>query len=370
MALGTVEVNNLNLGQGSIPELERHFLFVGSTLKTELKGKVTRIDSSTNLDDLMDDNAFYQNVKAAQANGGQNWTAAIYALADVDTWVDAVDFANMNDSFEAVVICDPVADKTAFTDMQTKAVEITNNIGRWCFFLAACDGINDSQKWSDYESEMLELVKDVSAELVTPVPLLHGNDIGVLAGRLCNRSVTIADTPMRVATGSVLGLGKKPKDSTEKELSLSTLQSLSNARFSVPQWYADYEGIYWGDASTLAAKGSDYQFLEYVRPVHKLNRRVRIKAIRRIGDKQLNSTPESIAQNKQYFSSDMRQMSKSIAIGPVVFPGEIMPPNDDDVSIQWPTKTKVNIGLIVKPHNCPKGITVNIALDSSNEITS
>ena len=378
MALGTVEVNNLNLGQGSIPEIERHFLFVGSitepTKKIEKPKKtingINRIDSRTDIPLLIGDGVFARNVAAAQANAGQNWSAVIYALKSGETWETAVDIANETDSFEAVVIVDAISDKAQFTNMQEKAAGLVNKLGRWVFFLAATPGITDLQTWSDYETAMIEMVSDVAAPMVVLVPQLHGTNIGALAGRLCDRSVTIADTPMRVATGSVLGLGKKPKDSTEKELPLSTLQSLSNARFSVPQWYSDYEGVYWGDASTLAAKGSDYQFLEYVRPVHKLNRRVRIKAIRRIGDKQLNSTPESIAQNKQYFSSDMRQMSKSIAIGPVVFPGEIMPPNDDDVSIQWPTKTKVNIGLIVKPHNCPKGITVNIALDSSNEITS
>lgn len=367
MALGQVEVNNMNLGQGGIPEIERHFLFIGSSNKHELQGQVTRIDSSTNLDDLMDNDAFFENVTAAQGNGGQNWTAAIYALADNDVWGDAVDKANLTDSFEAVVICDPVVDKAAFQGMQTKANELTAKLGRWCFFLAACEGINSSQTWSDYETKMLALVDGVSSELVTPVPLLHGNDIGVLAGRLCNRSVTIADTPIRVATGSVLGLGEKPKDSAGKELALSTLKTLSNARYSVPQTYPDYEGVYWGDASTLAAKGSDYQFLEYVRPVHKLNRRVRVKAIRRIGDRQLNSTPESIAHNKQYFASDMRQMSKSIAIGSVLFPGEIMPPKDEDVTIQWMTKKKVTIGLVVTPHNCPKSISVNIALNLSND---
>ncbi|MBE3976024.1 DUF2586 family protein [Vibrio parahaemolyticus] len=367
MATGKVEVNNLNLGQGGIPEIERHLLYIGRTDKAELQGKVTRVNNMTNLDDVVADDALGANVKAAQINGKQNWTGAIFGLAADATWQEAVDIANRTDSFEGICIVDVVTDKADFTAMQDKATELTSKLGRWVFFLAACPGIDDqAQTWSDYETMMLNLVKDVAANLVTPVPQLNGNNVGVLGGRLCDRAVTVADSPMRVATGSLLGLGEMPVDSAGKPLEMSTIAALAEARYSLPQWYADMEGIYWTDGSTLEAKGGDYQFLEYVRPVHKLNRRVRIKAIRRIADRILNSTPPSIELNRTYFSKDMRDMSKTTEIGGIQFPGEIMPPRDEDVSIQWMTKTKVNIGLMVRPHNCPKHIVVNIGLDLSN----
>ncbi|KLV07974.1 DUF2586 domain-containing protein [Photobacterium ganghwense] len=367
MAIGKVEVNNLNLGQGGIPEIERHLLFIGTTEKAELQGKVTRVSSMTNLDEVVGDDALGINLKAAQLNGKQNWTAAIYGLTGEETWAQAVDTANKTDSFEGIVIIDETISANGFNDMQAKHSELVSKLGRWVFFLAAVPGIDvQAQTWSAYETAMLALVKDVAANMVVPVPQLHGNNVGVLAGRLCDRSVTVADTPMRVATGAVLGLGEPPVDSAGKELEMSTLGTLANARYSVPQWYADYEGVYWADAMTLEAKGGDYQFIEYVRPVHKLNRRVRVKAIRRIGDKILNSTPASIEMNRQYFSGDMRLMSKTTEIGGITFPGEIMPPREQDVTIQWMTKTKVIIGLMVRPHNCPKHIVVNIALDLSN----
>ena len=374
MATGKVEVNNLNLGQGGIPEIERHLLYIGRTDKAELQGKVTRVNNMTNLDEVVADDALGANVKAAQLNGKQNWTGAIFGLADGDSWEDAVDTANLTDSFEGICIVDVVADKADFTTMQDKATELTSKLGRWVFFLAACPGIdstpNTGQTWSDYEAAMLALVKDVAANMVTPVPMLNGNNVGVLGGRLCDRAVTVADSPMRVATGSLLGLGEMPVDSAGKPLEMSTISALANARYSLPQWYADMEGVYWTDATTLEAKGGDYQYLEYVRPVHKLNRRVRIKAIRRIADRTLNSTPPSIELNRTYFSKDMRDMSKTTEIGGIPFPGEIMPPRDEDVSIQWMSKTKVNIGLMVRPHNCPKHIVVNIGLDLSNPADS
>ncbi|WP_240205650.1 DUF2586 domain-containing protein [Vibrio sp. CyArs1] len=371
MATGKVEVNNLNLGQGGIPEIERHLLYIGRTDKAELQGKVTRVNNMTNLDEVVADDALGANVKAAQLNGKQNWTGAIFGLADGDSWEDAVDTANLTDSFEGICIVDVVADKAEFTTMQDKATELTSKLGRWVFFLAACAGIDaDTQTWSDYETAMLALVKDVAANMVTPVPMLNGNNVGVLGGRLCDRAVTVADSPMRVATGSLLGLGEMPVDSAGKPLEMSTISALADARYSLPQWYADMEGVYWTDATTLEAKDGDYQYLEYVRPVHKLNRRIRIKAIRRIADRILNSTPPSIELNRTYFSKDMRDMSKTTEIGGIPFPGEIMPPRDEDVSIQWMTKTKVNIGLMVRPHNCPKHIVVNIGLDLSNPADS
>ncbi|MFA0179609.1 DUF2586 domain-containing protein [Vibrio cyclitrophicus] len=370
MATGKVEVNNLNLGQGGIPEIERHLLFIGKTDKAELQGKVTRVNNMTNLDEVVADDALGANVKAAQLNGKQNWTGAIFGLGADDTWQAAVDLANQTDSFEGICIVDVVKSKDELTAMQDKATELTSKLGRWVFFLAACSGIDvteeSGQTWADYETAMLALVKDVSANMVTPVPQLNGNNVGVLAGRLCDRAVTVADSPMRVSTGSLLGLGEMPVDKDGKTLEMSTINVLADARYSLPQWYSDMEGVYWTDATTLEAKGGDYQFLEYVRPVHKINRRVRIKAIRRIADKILNSTPVSIEMNRDYFSKDMRDMSKPTVIGDIQFPGEIMPPSDEDVTIVWQSKTKVVIGLIVTPHNCPKQIVVNIGLDLSN----
>lgn len=374
MATGKVEVNNLNLGQGGIPEIERHLLFIGKTDKAELLGKVTRVNNMTNLDEVVADDALGANVKAAQLNGKQNWTGAIFGLGDDDTWQAAVDLANKNDSFEGICIVDVVKDKAEFTAMQDKATELTSKLGRWVFFLAACAGIDateeNGQAWADYETGLLALVKDVSANMVTPVPQLNGNNVGVLAGRLCDRAVTVADSPMRVSTGSLLGLGEMPVDKDGKALEMSAISVLADARYSLPQWYADMEGVYWTDATTLEAKGGDYQFLEYVRPVHKLNRRVRIKAIRRIADRILNSTPPSIELNRTYFSKDMRDMSKTTEIGGIQFPGEIVPPSDEDVTITWQSKTKVVIGLMVTPHNCPKQIVVNIGLDLSNPADS
>nr|WP_230413526.1 DUF2586 family protein [Zooshikella ganghwensis] len=67
------------------------------------------------------------------------------------------------------------------------------------------------------------------------VPQLHGNNVGVLAGRLCNSSVSIADSPMRVATGPLIGLGPVPKDKEGMALPSAIIVELDKIRLSVPQ---------------------------------------------------------------------------------------------------------------------------------------
>nr|WP_235781932.1 DUF2586 family protein [Shewanella vesiculosa] len=70
------------------------------------------------------------------------------------------------------------------------------------------------------------------------------------------------------------------------------------------------KGIYWGDGSTLDAAGGDYQYIENIRVVHKASREVRILAIRRIGNRALNSTPNSIELNKGYYEATAQHEQK------------------------------------------------------------
>ena len=105
---------------------------------------------------------------------------------------------------------------------------------------------------------------------------------GAYAGRLCNRAVSIADSPCRVKTGALVGLGNKPVDKDGIPLPLATLQTLEQNRYSVPMWYPDYDGIYWADGRTLDAEGGDYQVIENLRVAYKVARRMRLRAIARI----------------------------------------------------------------------------------------
>lgn len=367
MSLGKVQVNNLNLGQGDISAIERHFLFIGRAGDAAEESQLFSIGAQTDLSKTFADSPLRDQLIAAQKNAGQNWTAAVYPLAEAENIIDAIDRANEVQSFEMVIVCDEQNTSGGLTDIHDHLESLKATLGRFVSALIAVPGIDvATQTWPAYEAATVALQADIAAHLVVPVPQLHGNNVGVLAGRLCDRSVSIADSPMRVATGSVLGLGATPVDSESEPLSLATLETLANARMSVPQWYSDFEGTYWSDAQTLDAEGGDYQYLEHLRPVHKASREVRVLAIRRVANRALNSTPNSIELNKAYFMKPLRAMSKSTTILGTQFPGEIQPPIEGDISIVWTTNKTVVIYMVLRPYNSPKEITVNIMLDLSS----
>lgn len=367
MSLGKVQVNNLNLGQGDISAIERHFLFIGRAGDAAEESQLFSIGAQTDLSKTFADSPLRDQLIAAQKNAGQNWTAAVYPLAEAENIIDAIDRANEVQSFEMVVVCNEQKTSAEITAIHDHLESLKATLGRFVSALIAVPGIDvATQTWPAYEAATVALQADIAAHLVVPVPQLHGNNVGVLAGRLCDRSVSIADSPMRVATGSVLGLGAAPVDSESEPLSLATLETLANARMSVPQWYSDFEGTYWSDAQTLDAEGGDYQYLEHLRPVHKASREVRVLAIRRVANRALNSTPNSIELNKAYFMKPLRAMSKSTTILGTQFPGEIQPPIEGDISIVWTTNKTVVIYMVLRPYNSPKEITVNIMLDLSS----
>jgi hypothetical protein len=218
-------------------------------------------------------------------------------------------------------------------------------------------------------SDQKELVSGLAAPRVLVVPQLHGNDVGVLAGRLANSSVSIADSPMRVATGAVLGLGPVPIDTDKLPLPSAVRSELDRARLSVSQTYPDYPGVYWGDGNMLDAPSSDFQVVEYLRITDKAARQVRVLLIRRVADRRLNSTPNSMAVNTNQLMAPLRAMAKSTTFNGEVFPGDIEPPKDGDLVLEWLSKTKVAAYIKLKPLNCPKDLTANIALDLSTDKT-
>ncbi|HGE8506318.1 TPA: DUF2586 domain-containing protein, partial [Serratia marcescens] len=228
------------------------------------------------------------------------------------------------------------------------------------------------ETWADYLGRVKDLQKGVAEPGIQLTPRLWGNEPGVLAGRLCSRKVTIADSPARVATGALVEMGSTalPVDGTGVQLELATLQALEAQRFSVPMWYPDYDGMYWSDGRTLDVEGGDYQAVESLRVVDKVARRVRLQAIAKIADRSLNSTPGSIAAHQAYFARVLREMSRSTQINGVTFPGEVKSPQDGDVKITWRTSTKVEIYLVIRTYECPKGITVSLMLDNSLEATA
>ncbi len=368
MALGKVSVNNLNLGQGAVTEIERYFLFIGAAGKNA--GQLLPLNTDSDLDAMLGvpSSDLKTQVTAARLNGGDRWACLAAPISGEQTWQDALEKAQQQGySVEAAVITKPVTTGVELSAMHDAATAVTNTYGRRLFVMAASAGITALQTWAEYAAEQKAITKDLVAPRVLVVPQLHGNDLGVLAGRLANAAVSIADSPMRVATGAVQGLGPVPKDKEDIPLPSAIRAALDVDRFSVSQTYPDYPGVYWGDGNMLDAPASDYLVIEYLRLADKAARQIRPLLIRRVGDRRLNNSPASMAAAVTAFMKPLRVMAKSTTFAGEQFPGEIKQPKDGDIVLTWVTKTRVEVYIKLTPLNCPKDLTANIALDLSNE---
>ncbi|MGL1932184.1 MAG: DUF2586 domain-containing protein [Desulfotalea sp.] len=372
MAVGTIQLNKLNLLQGRLPDIERHFLYIG--LGATNVGKVLSIGPETDLDVALGETEtlLKTQVKAASLNAGQNFTASVMPVADKAQWSEAVDFAMEVTSVEGIELVEPIEANTELEVMQAKTIELMAKFMRPVFFIATVRSIitegEDAETWADYLTAIDPLLDNVAADQVCVVPYLWPIAAGALAGRLCNRAVTVADTPMRVATGPMIGeWAERPVDKDGAMLTMAHIKALDKKRFSVPQWYPDFPGTYWADCNMLDVPGGDYQVVEHLRVIQKAMRKIYPLIVARIGDRRLNSTPVSEAENKNYFLRPLRKMSKSTKIMGLTFPGEIYPPTDESIAIKWMDKETVIVSLTGRPYNCPKDITVNLALDLTTE---
>lgn len=375
MTWPNVTVNQVNQLLGETNEVERTLLFIGTGSTNA--GKTLAVNAQSDFDALLGDgdSPLKNDVLAAQANAGQNWWGFVHVLAadsEADAWVEAVKAAQVVCSVEGVVLSDDVSAKATVNQAATLRTELTAKYGRWVWFILAVQGMQDEEAQADYLTRLSTLQDGIAEKSVQLVPRLWGNEPGVLAGRLCNRSVTIADSPARVKTGALLSMGSDelPKDGTGAVLELATLQALEAQRFSVPMWYPDYDGYYWSDGRTLDVEGGDYQSIETLRIVDKAARRVRLLAIGKIADRSLNSTPGSIAAHQTLFARPLREMSTAANINGVSFPGEVKPPQDGDITIVWKNKKAVDIYMVVRTYEVPLQITISLLLDASLEASA
>lgn len=243
-----VGVNQINQLQGETNEVERCVLFVGKGAVNV--GKTLAVNTQSDFDKLLgeSDSQLKSDVMAAVSNAGQNWWGFIHVLAvdaEPDAWVDAVRAAQVSCSVEGVLLSDDVSTKATINQAIALRSELIAKYGRWVWFILAIQGMQEDEAQADYLVRMSTLQDGIAEKAIQLVPRLWGNDPAVLAGRLCNRAVTIADSPARVKTGALVSLGSDelPVDGAGEVLELATLQALEMQRFSVPMWYPDYDGF-------------------------------------------------------------------------------------------------------------------------------
>jgi hypothetical protein len=255
-------------------------------------------------------------------------------------------------------------------------MDLNTTYGRRAFFITGARMIDGTpatgESWSEYINDIKNLTETLSAFRVSIVPYIYDDAVGIYAGRLCNAQISVADTPMRVATGSIIGQDQStlPTDKNGIIYSNAHAIALNNQRFSVPAFYSDYEGVYWSDGQLLDAVGGDFTVVENLRVIDKAARMVRIILIQLIGDRRFNSTASGEAWAIRKLSRPLKNMSKSTEFNGMTFPAEIKPYQDGDIVINWITREKVEIYMVARPYSIPKDITANIMLDLSDPVAA
>lgn len=365
MAQGKVSVAAIQTGSGATKQVERSVLFIGEA--PDNNGTIQAMNGQSDFDLMFGaaDSPLKTQVKAWQRNGDDlvsGYAISHAAAADVMALIDQA--MDQNVSPEIIVICTPVAGKAEIESYQAKAQEILSGLARRVRILVAAPGITELQTWPDLVTALQPLTDGVVADRVAVVPLLFGDELGAVAGRLCKSAVTIADSPMRVLTGA-MSLMPHPEDAEGNPLTNATTAALDALRFSCTQFYPDYDGVYFGDVNMLDAEGGDFQRIETGRIVDKAARDVRIIAIQQIKNRRLNNSTSGIEFGKRVLGKPLRDMSKSINIGADKFPGLIDAPKDDSINLTFMDARTLQVVLKVKPIDSPSTIVVGIMLDDA-----
>ncbi len=370
MALGSVSVSSTDNGQGDFTTVEKQFLFIGAAGKNA--GTVQYIDQSTDLDDVLGVpvSKLKTCIEWARNNAGTNWTCIAMPQVAAGTWEAAFDTAMaQNLVCEMVVITDPVTDQTELDDMNAAVTTAENQYGRYLHMIAVTAPMDKTtQAWADFVTDFETLQDGVSAPSLSLVPQVFAGWLGTYCGRLCHEDQSIADPPLRVESGAIVGLSTLPVDKDGITFNMSHAKALNDARGTVPQVYADYDGIYCSDGMTLAPEASDYAVIENCRVVNVGKREIRILGIKKVGNRELNSTPASIAAHEAYFMRPLIDRSVTRSINGITKPGDVKKPQDGDVVITWKTRKNVAVAILIRPYNSPKAIAATVALELSNGV--
>lgn len=362
MSTPSVTVNALDLKNGHVPSVVRFALFVGvSTLNNNT---LQILDQDSDLDVLIGAGDLRDNIDAAKLNARTSWSCAAVPIGNADDPFDAIDIAiAANVVPEIIVVLPPVATSAEVNGLMAKAVELKNQTLRLSIIGTIAGIDNTTENWGQFQTRAAAVIDSVDAERVTIVPQLNGNNAGVYAGRLCNEAVSFADSPCRVKTGALIGLGEWPEDSDGVKLDDANLNQLASLRYSVPFNYKGRPGTFWGFGKTLAAPGSDYVEIENLRVMDVLASATYLRCIDKIGDRTFNNSTVSEKIHKKYFAIPLDEMSVGTTVGDEFWPAEIQPPSADAITIQWVNDRKINIFIKARPYASPKDITANLSLE-------
>ena len=279
-----------------------------------------------------------------------------------------IKLAKENKDFEAICLTDYIEKKDELINLQSLNEFLNLNYDKYFFFITHIKAIdNNSKSWDEYITNLKSIAPNEESGEILPtvmaLPNFFGFELGALAGRLCKKTVTIADSPMRVETGALVGdFEKTPKDKNGSPLDNSILTQIDALKFSVPQQYSGKIGWYWADGNTFDKTGGDFAVIENLRVVQKLLRRVYLLGVDVIANRDFNSSLSSIKKYEAYFQTPHYKMSERKTILGVEFIGECYEPSSEDIALKWTDQSTVAIALAIRPYNSAKKIHLAVAL--------
>jgi hypothetical protein len=331
-------------------------------------GSSVTVANTTNYDDayVIQPETSADEIVVVAAFMAEAFEAPDSATVDED-WEDVIDAAlaalgSLPPEF--VVVCKPVVAGAELTGMQTKAAALYN-LAQPGFFTACVRGYltGSDADWSAYLTALTAITDGVLAPRVLVHPLVFGHEQGAFAGRfqkvIDEPQPRISRAPMRVASGAVVDPGAAREDlldDTLAPLAISHLDDLDTARYSVFQWYAGREGIYFADGNLLVTAGTVLNVVEWLRVLDKAERRIRVVASADVANDLVQNTPAGNAAFAERLSGPLRTMAAL---------GEIQPLRRNAVTVTWLTITSVRINYTIQPPTAPKEITNNIVLDTN-----
>ncbi len=225
-------------------------------------------------------------------------------LDPADSWQAAVFKANETSSFEAVVLDKPDTGTSTLEAAVAFRTELKAKLGREARS-ALCRVsmmIRCQVKTGAVAGSTVAVPKSI-AEKGIPRPQVHkeNSTVGIYAGRLANQEVSIADSPARVKNRQCKYRSMtRQRIKTANRWSWQPLKLWKWLELQSPR-YPDYPGQYWTTGRTLDVPGGDFQDARHIRVAMKAARKVRVRAIARIADREFNSTPGSEASAKPLF---------------------------------------------------------------------
>ncbi len=93
----------------------------------------------------------------------------------------AVDYAMENMNAEAIVITDPVTTSAEVEALQFKAKNIMAKYMRPVIFIPTCEGIKDTESWSDFTTSRNTILNGLACDQVNPVATIWEDDLASTA---------------------------------------------------------------------------------------------------------------------------------------------------------------------------------------------